>query len=153
MKTKTFARLSLFLPNLVLIESAFYFVYHKLDNKLLSVTQNFNYLWNFLAIFWFIPYTILVIGLLIWSKEKSNKEIEAKFETSPFILIGTATATYMVVFLIGIAIDINSAATLFWGFLLLTVFSVIGSIILGFTFIIITHLLYKLLQTIKFIKD
>jgi ABC-type xylose transport system permease subunit len=153
MKTKTFARLALFFPYLILIESITYFVYHPFASMQYSSIREFNFIWNLLAVFWFVPYTIHIVRLLIWSKEKSAIEIQEKFENSPFELVIIAPVTYAIIFLIGIIIDVNEIDGLFWGFIILSVLSVFGSFILGHIFILIIHLLYKFLQVTKIIKD
>ena len=50
MKSSTFARLALFLPYLILLESVIYFDFRNMDEKN-SWIQTFNIAWNFMAIF------------------------------------------------------------------------------------------------------
>src|SRR5215216_5673761 len=100
MKSTTFSRLALFLPYLILIESAVYFIFYDIAEKD-SPLQTFNIIWNFLAIFWFIPYTILVIILLVRSQGKSSVQIKKMFQSAPIRMMYIAPTTYAAVLIIG----------------------------------------------------
>jgi hypothetical protein len=75
MKSTTYARLALLLPYLTLIESIGYFIYNDLDTKIETILQSANFFWNFFAFFWFVPYTILAIYLLIRSRGKTIEQV------------------------------------------------------------------------------
>jgi len=152
MKSTTFARLALFLPYLILIESVVYFIFSDISESD-SLLQSFNIAWNFLAIFWFPPYTILVILLLARSKGKSFAEIKRLFLSAPYWLMITAPVTYTVVLIVGSIADREFFGSA-WRFLLLAgAVSIPASLILGYAFVGISLLLYKLLSRIGVISN
>jgi len=152
MKSTTFARLALFLPYLILIESAVYFIFYDINEKD-YLLQTFNIVWNFLAIFWFVPYTILVIVLLIRSRGKTFEQIKKIFRTAPFMMMFMAPATYVVILIVGSMVnrEIFDGA---WRILLLaTAVSIPASLLLGYIFLGISLLLRKLLLKIGVVRD
>ena len=144
MKSTTFARLALLLPYLILVESALYFIFHDISEKD-SLLQTFNLIWNFLAIFWFIPYTILVIILLIRSRGKTFEQIKKMFGSAPLRMMYIAPATYAVILIIGsiVSREFFEGA---WRILLLAAgVSIPASLLLGYSFLGFSLLLHKLL--------
>lgn len=95
MKSSNFARLALLLPYIPLAESILYFVVWDISEKD-SLLQSFNLLWNFLAIFWYVPYTLFVIYLLIWSIGKTTSQIFKRFKFAPVILMILSASLFSV---------------------------------------------------------
>jgi hypothetical protein len=153
MKSSTFARIVLLLPYLLLIESVVYFIVRDISEED-SLLQSFNILWNFLAIFWYIPYTILVIYLLIWSIGKTTNQIITRYKFAPLMLMFLSMAIFAILFLIGLLLGSESDAS---GILMIfgvaAVVTIPASLILGYLFVGISLLLYKLLIKTGFIKD
>src|SRR5687768_4677700 len=89
MTSITFYRLALFLPSLTLIPG--YFLANQSESELFDV-QFLGISWMVLAGFWIIPYTILVVGLLIWSRGKSSNTIKSVLLMSPCMLMIVAPA-------------------------------------------------------------
>ena len=152
MKSTTFARLALLLPYLILIESLVYFIFRDISEKD-SLLQSFNIVWNFLAVFWFLPYTILVILLLARSKGKSFMEMKRMFLSAPLWMMVTAPVTYAVILIIGtiISADFFESAWRFLG--LAAAVSIPASLLLGYAFLGISLLLHKLLLKIGVVRD
>jgi hypothetical protein len=118
-----------------------------------SLLQTFNIAWNFLAIFWTLPYTILVIFLLAKSKGKSFVVVKRIFLSAPLRLMFIAPASYAVILILGSIINTEFFES---GWRLLAfagAVSVPASLLLGYTFLGISLFLYKLLVRIGIIKD
>ena len=152
MKSTTFARLALFLPYLILIESAVYFIFYDINEKD-SLLQTFNIVWNFLAIFWFVPYTILVIVLLVRSRGKTFEQIKKIFRTAPFMMMFMAPATYVVILIVGSMVNREFFDGAWRILLLATAVSIPASLLLGYIFLGISLLLHKLLLKIGVVRD
>ena len=152
MKSTTFARLVLFLPYLILIESVLYFVFCDIDEKD-SWLQTFNIAWNFLTIFWFLPYTILVILLLARSKGRSFAEVKRLFLSAPFRMMVISPVTYAIVLVIGTLVNIEFFDNLWKLLLLAAVVSIPASLVLGYAFLGISLLLHKILIKIRVVRE
>jgi hypothetical protein len=144
MKSTIFARFALFLPYLLLIESALYFVFRDVSEKD-SLFQTINIIWNFLAIFWFIPYTILVIILLVRSKGKSFAEIKGIFRRAPFMMMIVAPGTYALILIGGSMVDLAFFENAWQILLLAMAVSIPASLLFGYIFLGLSLLLHKLL--------
>jgi hypothetical protein len=151
MKSTTFARLALFLPYLILLESVVYFIFYNVSEKG-SLLQTFNIAWNFLAIFWSLPYTILVIILLAQSKGKSFEDVKRIFLSAPLRLMFIAPASYIMILSIGSIINRNFFESSGRLLLFAAAVSVPASLLLGYAFLGISLLLLKLLLKIGIIK-
>lgn len=152
MKSTTFARLALFLPYLILIESAVYYIFFDISETE-SPLEFFNLAWNFLALFWFLPYTILVTVLLIRSRGKTFEQIKRMFLAAPWMLAGITPVTYMAVLLIGSLISRGFFAD-FWEVLLFAAAVAIpASLVLGYLFVGFSLLLHRLLIKTRVVRD
>ncbi len=151
MKSTTFARLALFLPYLILIESAVYFIFYDVSEND-SLLQTFNIAWNFLAIFWFLPYTILVIILLARSKGKTFAEVRRFFLSAPFWMMVMTPTTYVVI-LVGSIVNRTFFENTWRILLLAAAVSIPASLLLGYAFLGISLLLHRLLLKIGIVRD
>ena len=151
MKSATYARLFLFIPFVVLTESILYFHYHDLEANAKGL-QAFNFYWNFFAIFWVIPYTILAIYLLIWSRGKAKDEIKARYILAPVLLIFLSLGIYLIAGIIGFAStkDFYRAAPIL---LFASIGSIPGDLIVGYLLVGFALLIYKIFQKIRVIRD
>ena len=144
MNSSTYARLALLLPYLPLIQSILYFVFRDISEQD-SFLQSFNLLWNFLAIFWYVPYTLLVIYLLIWSIRKTSDQIFKRYKFAPVILMFLAAGLYTILFLAGVVLGEDSElGGILMIFGIAAVAAVPASLILGYAFVGISLLIYKL---------
>lgn len=153
MKSATYARLALLLPYLTLIESIGYFIYNDLDTKNETILQSANFFWNFFAFFWFVPYTILAIYLLIRSRGKTIEQVRSIYMSAPFTLMFVAPLTYIAIMIIGSLSDETFIRGLGQILIFATIASAPASLIIGYIFVTISLLFYKGLQKIKFIRN
>jgi hypothetical protein len=145
MNPKAFARLMLFFPHV-----------------LLGILWLRDVNWAlFISIFAFIPYTILSIGLLIWSRNKTFARIKNTYiYHSPVWLAFTAAVVYLIIiiFMIGYLLiaastekDVITDSIIF--LIVAGSVSILASLIIGYFCAGIFLLLYKVLQRIGLIQD
>ena len=153
MNSSTFSRLALLLPYLPLIQSILYFVFRDISEQD-SFLQTFNLLWNFLAIFWYVPYTLLVVYLLIWSVRKTSDQIFKLYKFAPVILMFLAAGLYTILFLVGLVLgDDSELGGILMIFGIAAVVAVPASLILGYAFVGISLLIYKLFLRMGWVKE
>lgn len=110
--------------------------------SILEILLMIIFYYAFGAIVWFIPYTLLAIGLLVWSRRKSIEDIYKAAVRSPLLLAALMS-------LLSIAISIDSGGidailkNALQPFLLFGSFS----LIFGYLCVGIAIGLYKLLQS------
>ena len=123
--------------------------------------RDVNWAW-FISIFAFIPYTILSVGLLIWSRNKTFARIKNTFIShSPIWLAFTVGVVYLIVIMIvmiahllitaNIEKDTSNALTNF--LILAGIVSMPASIFIGYFCAAIFLLLYEVLQRLGLIQD
>ena len=151
MKSTTYARLALFLPYLFLLATYIYLNVLQPDTAAEITLNNLSFVWSFSALFWAIPYTILVLCLLIWSRGKSLQKIINAYLLAPFGLSIITFITYTFAY-VTISLYTGDFRTgLEWfGFLLLI--TVLANLLVGYLFVGIALLLYILVKRIGFIK-
>lgn len=152
-KSSTFARLALLLPYIPLTESILYFVFRDISEED-SFLQSFNLLWNFLAIFWYVPYTLLVVYLLIWSIRKTTDQIFKRYKFAPVILMFLAAGLYTILFLAGLILgDDSELGGILMIFGIAAVVAIPASLILGYAFVGLSLLLYKLFLRMGWVEE
>jgi hypothetical protein len=141
MSSKTFARLMLFFPHLML--GALWLISTEWASRI--------------AIFAFIPYTILAVGLLIWSRNKTVDKMEKVFIFhSPILLVIVVAVMYLILITVVIVLadlkitdNANPAIILIPAAIVsVPVSPFIGYICAGFSL-----LTYQELKERKFIRD
>lgn len=156
MNSITFYRLALFLPYLTLIPGYFLtkdFLANQSSSGLLSA-QFLGMSWMVISGFWIIPYTIFVIGLLIWSKDKSINTIRSWFLRSPFMLMLVSPLVFVVIGVLGsYSSDLNISGSLATVSLIGLICSAPLALIIGYVFIVFALLLYEILNKFGYIKD
>ncbi|HUF00125.1 MAG TPA: hypothetical protein VMN99_12785 [Anaerolineales bacterium] len=152
MKSTTYARLALFLPYLLLLEAVIYLYLQNPDAAGEGTLYGINLVWFFLAIFWIVPYSILVILLLTWSKSKSIQKIKKAYTLAPFALVIITLITYAIIY---VATSLYNGGFLegFGAFAAISLISIPADLVLGYLFVGIALLLFRLLTKIGFIKD
>jgi len=153
MKSVTFARLVLFTPYLTLIESVGYFITQNYKLEDAPTIQVFNEVWNFFALFWVIPYTILTVYLLIWSLRKTKEQIQATYTCAPILMAFISPSTYIILLIIGFFLDHNFLKGLGQILVVAMFVSIPASLIIGFIAVGFFLLIYKFLEEFKIIKD
>ena len=106
--------------------------------------------YTFGALFWFIPYTVLAIGLLLWSIHKPTDKIYKVSLFSPLLLAMLMVTEAVIFFIPGsestigdVVFNILFGSLLFGG----------SSLAFGYLFVGTALGLYKLLQYKNIIKD
>jgi hypothetical protein len=147
----TFYRFALLLPYLSLIPGYFF------ANQSASERFDIQFLgmsWVVLAGFWIIPYTVLVVGLLTWSKGKSSNTIKSVLLRSPFILMIVAPVVLALFGILGSSLSDPNLRVFFVGLLMIgPLFSALFSLIVGYIFVVIGLLLFKMLNSFGYIRD
>ena len=146
----------LFFPFLTLVESRGYFIiYHSSPN--ITILEAIISLWNFLAIFWCVPYGILVFYLLIWSRKKTVEQIQNTFNATPFMLMVLACGIYLLLalymFIWGKDSLYNIKHVGTSTFLIMALISVPASLGIGATFVEISFLIYRIFKRFGLIND
>ena len=153
MSSKAFYRAALFLPYVTIIP-AYFLAKDFLANQDSSGIQFLGMSWAVISGFWALPYTIFVIGLLIWSTNKSADTIRSWFLRSPFILMMVSPIIFIVIGLLGsLSSDQNTTGFVGAVGLIGIVCSIPLSLIFGYIFIVVALLLYEILNKFGFIKD
>jgi uncharacterized membrane protein YidH (DUF202 family) len=157
MSSKTFAGLILFLPFCTLVESIGYFLVFDSSLEDPSVVETINTFWNFLAIFWCIPYGILVTWLLIWSRQQTIEQIDNRFRLAPTILMSIACGLYLllalVMGLLGEHHPLNTYGGGTTAFLIMAAISIPASLGAGFGFVGLAFLLHRLFLKSGLLRD
>lgn len=86
----------------------------------------------FSIFFWFVPYTIVIIALLIWSRIGDNRKFIIAINLSPLMLASIIWISLIMT---------NSASLMGWLFL------AVISIVTGYIFVAIFHGLHRLLKS------
>jgi hypothetical protein len=136
MRSKTFAQLMLFVPYLVL--------------GVLWVIDANNTL--FIAIFAFIPYTILTASLLLWSKNKTADKMKDTYTYyAPLWLTGIVTVLYLL--LISMMLASSMASSYVHLLIMAGIVSVPVSLVIGYFCCGILLILHEILQRIGLVVE
>ena len=98
---------------------------------------------TFGILIWFIPYTILAVGLGIWSNKKSDYRMAKVFAFSPLmmtILVAVEVLVFSLATSDAISSDFGASVTMVS----------LLSIPFGYAIILIVAVAYKLLQSVNF---
>jgi hypothetical protein len=106
-------------------------------------------------VFWGIPYTILVIGLLLWSGNKSAKEFDAVLPRSPLLMALLTVAELSVLYLYyALTSQIRLSPFMdFLGFTWFLLLGVVGSFIFGYAFFFLGKAIYRVFGNLRLIKE
>src|SRR5688572_25355602 len=161
MKPKTFLIAMLFLPYvcwlvaLLLSTSRNSLIDYPVLGSILGILIFASVIFMGGIVFWGIPYTLLVIGLLIWSKNKSATKIYIVFFYSPLLLTALTTILFLIIGLgsalisgFQTALAENLFSSIWFSFL-----AALGIGIFGYFFVGISAGIYKILEYLKIIKN
>ena len=153
MSSKNYARIILLLPYFFLIEALIYSKLHPEYYETVTRLDKINDFWLAFARYWFVPFTILAVYLLLWSRNKTVEEIRFQYSISPFILLFISGLFYLavlIVHLIFVSVDYKSGV----GFIGFIIFSSIPMyLVIGYAFVGIAFMLYFVLKRIGMITD
>ena len=121
-------------------------------------SQNVSDTWNILlvpilfytvgAIFWFIPYTLLAIGMWFWSKNKSIASLRKLGLSAPIVFSGLMSIEYSILILADNSSTTDWTGTI--GFFALLIFS---SLVVGYLFVGIAMIILNILQAKNLISE
>jgi hypothetical protein len=103
--------------------------------------------------FWFIPYTLLALGLLIWSRHRPEKTILRVFAFSPLMLAVLILLEINLLSIITGGLDTYLSGQGFQNFVALNGLAVVFSLLAGYLCVGFGFALYKTLQSLKIIKE
>ena len=162
-KPKTFLLTSLLLPYLIWLISFIPFsISHDLTKDyptldfLLGLSTFFSLAYTFGVVFWGIPYTTLVIGLLIWSRNKSVKRVYTALFYSPLLMVPVTMAGFLIVFFYSVIMSEPRIPLLLINVLSFVWFSFTAAIfitVFGYFFVGISAGAYQMLKYLKVIKS
>lgn len=160
MKPQTYLRFSLLLPYalwavMVLLT---YIQGFRADTSLLGeATEFFNL--GFIAaiylvgiLFWFLPYTLLALGMLVWSINKQVKTIVRVFALSPFILTALILLEVNLLSMVADPMSFTSQADV-QDLMSLNVLAVGFTLGAGYFFVAVGFGIYRLFQRLNLIKE
>jgi len=154
MKSKTLLLSLLFLPYLIWAV-AIPFMALPTKSILQGIVTGFSIVYTLGIVFWGIPYTVLVIGVLFWSRKKSAKEIYAVLSQSPLWLALITVAELLIVYLYWVVTsEVRFSPLEDLGSLVVYSFVAMFAIfIYGYIFVFLSKGIYKAFERLKWIKD
>jgi hypothetical protein len=154
MKPKTLLLLLLFLPYLIWV-IAIPFVVLPTKSTLQGIITGFSIVYTLGIVFWGIPYTVLVIGVLFWSRKKSTKEVYAVLSQSPLWLALIMVVELLIVYLYWVLnSEIGFSPLEDLGNLLVYSFVAMFAIfIYGYAFVFLSKVVYRAFERRKWLKD
>ena len=152
MKPTTFARITLFMHYLLLLGALAYLYFQNSDAAGDSFLFGVTFIWFFLAIFWILPYSILVLLLLLWSRGKTMKTIRTVYVLAPFALAFIALLTYAAVYL-GSSLYNRDFVEGLGAFAFVSLISIPASLVFGYIFVGIALILFRLLTRVGFLEE
>ncbi len=166
MRPKTLLTLLLFLPYLIWLV-AILFMGLPFDSILYTLVAGLSIVYAFGIVFWGIPYTTLVIGILFWSRGKSAQELYDVLSRSPILLAWITLAEFILAYLILVLFGISNALTLelghqvellelaggFFGSIFYAFMAMVGIFIYGYMFVFLSKAVYKAFESRNWLKD
>jgi hypothetical protein len=160
MKSITYARLTLLTPYPIIIVSILGFIssyYHLKAGYFPNIVEIISGLILYSAVLWFVPYTILAIGLLVWSIRKSFKQFKIAYIGSPIFFAVIFLLYFVVTGITGFTNmgEIGSINTIEMAIALLVTLgiSIPMSVTIGYLLVGLSLLFYNLLFNLKVIRD
>ena len=153
-KPKTLLLSLLFLPYLIWVIAARFMVL-PLDSFLNTIVASFSIVYALGIAFWGVPYTILVIGMLIWSRNKSAKELYMSLSHAPRLLAAiTAVSFFIIYWYLVITSEIRSSLIEdFFNLVWYSLLAMVGIFIYGYFFVFLSKGIYKAFEDFELIKS
>jgi hypothetical protein len=161
MKPQTYLRLSLLLPYILwgialLLVSVFGgFDASPVDDKM-TIPLLFGWLASFYLvgiIFWFIPYTLLAAGLLVWSVNRQARTVLRVFAASPLLLAILIIIEINVLTFDADSISFLPSAPDFENFMAFNGLAAAITLVAGYFCVGITFGIYRILQRLDLIQE
>lgn len=157
MKSKTLLLWLLSLPYLIWL-AAIPLVDLPFDSILHTFTAGFSLVYTFGILFWGIPYTTLVTGILLWSRNRPAKEVYSVLSQSPLLLALITLVEFMIAFVFQ-ALFSGSQPTLlaimgdFFNSVAYALMAMFGIFVYGYAFVFLSKYLYRTFARLKWIAD
>jgi hypothetical protein len=128
------------------------------DSVVFSLASGLSFVYLFGIIFWGIPYTTLVIGMLFWSRNKSAKEVYNGLSQFPLWLALVALVEFLIVFLYWELTSGNQVSLLefvegFFGTIGYSLMAMFGIFIYGYAFVFVSKGIYRVVERQNWFKD
>jgi hypothetical protein len=157
MKSKRALLLLLGLPYLVWL-AAIPFVGLPFDSVSNTLITGFSIVYAFGILFWGIPYTTFVLGVLLWSRCKSATELFGVLSQSPLMLALITLAEFLLVFLASALFPSSRSSILdfvggFFNTLVYSLMAMFGIFIYGYAFVFLSKQVFRAFVRLKWITD
>lgn len=166
MRPKTLLILLLFMPYLIWLV-AIQFTGLPFDSVLHTLSAGFSIVYGLGIIFWGIPYTTFVVGILFWSRGKSAKELYDVLSRSPVLLAWITLAEFVIAYLILVLVGVSQAYSLgvgrqldilellggFFGSIFYAFMAMFGIFIYGYIFVFLAKGVYRAFERWNWLKD
>ncbi len=121
----------------------------------------FSFIYAFGILFWGIPYTTFVIGMLFWSRNRSTKEIYSALSQSPLSLAFLTLAEFVILFLIiflgeRVSGEPSPIVNFIGGLFYIVIYwfmAMIGIFVYGYAFVFLGKAVYRKFEDLKWIKE
>ena len=161
MRPKSFLLAMLFLPYVIWIVS---FLLSSLSQDLakdsrilgvlLGISNLFSLLFGIGIVFWGVPYTVLVIGLLVWSRNKPVESIFKALFFSPLLLAALFVFGFLLWPLLSAILTIQLPTLADWINVVWYAFlAAMLSLVFGYLFVGLGLVLYKVFLYLRIIKS
>jgi hypothetical protein len=165
-KPKALLLILLFLPYLLWVPSVL-LMGISANSVLTTIVAILSVVYAFGIIFWGIPYTTLVLGILFWSRGRSAQALYDVLSRSPILLAWITLAEFVLAYLILVVFGVFNALSLGFGNqidILELVGGVFGSIfyafmamfgifIYGYIFVFLAKGVYRVFESRNWLKD
>jgi hypothetical protein len=162
MRPKTLLILLLFVPYLIWLVAR-QFAWLSFDSLLQAVAS----VYAFGIIFWGVPYTTLVVGILFWSRGRSAKELYDVLSQSPFLLAWITLAEFVLAYLVVVFIGVPQALSLgvgnqldileivggLFGSIFYAFMAMFGIFVYGYIFVFLAKGVYSVFERWNWLKE
>jgi hypothetical protein len=154
MKSKSLLLALLLLPYLVWV-ALVPFVAIQTNSGLRQVVAGLSILYTFGIIFWGLPYTLLVVGLLFWSRNKSAKEVYSVLSHAPLWLTLITVAELLIVYLYWLLTSKIRFSPLedLGNLVVYSFITMFATFIYGYAVVFLSKGVYRVFERLKWIKD
>jgi hypothetical protein len=158
MKPQTYLRLALLFPYLLwAMVLPLIRVYGGDLNPLMSTIPRLLFLLPSLyvigIIFWFVPYTLLAVALLLWSIKRQTKAILIVFASSPLLLTALMLLEINLLSLATQNVTYSSANSNVGDLMALNQVVIFASLVIGYFCVAIGFALYRFLQSLHILRE
>lgn len=157
MKSKSLLLLLLGLPYLLWLV-AIPLIGLPFDSVSHTLVAGFSIVYTFGIVFWGLPYTTFVFGFLLWSRNKSAKQVFGALSQSPLVLALITLAEFLLAFLItavlpGSSFEILEFISGFFNTIAYSLMAMFGIFIYGYACVFLSKQVFRALVRLKWATD